>query len=155
VAGAVIVSGIEINTGGGAEVAAPTDKQQAQAKRGLGKASQRSSRRVLTTLLTPPPPLHRPQITYFVDARDGSEARHVHYSTVMPFGQVKDCDTQGVYDLTGWMNWRRQVCSCSCSCSCCCSCSAAPYPQHVIGCGAADRCSAEFQQQRRPPAVEA
>ena len=51
-AGAVIVSGIEINTGGGAEVAAPTDKQQVQAKRGLGKVSSRSSwRRVLATVL--------------------------------------------------------------------------------------------------------
>ena len=54
---------------------------------------------------TPPPP----QITYYVDARDGSESRCLHYSTVMPYGQVTDAATQQVYDLTSWMTWRRQV----------------------------------------------
>ena len=56
-----------------------------------------------------PPDTCPPQITYYVDARDGSEARCLHYSVVMPYGQVKDCATQQVHDLTSWMTWRRQV----------------------------------------------
>jgi hypothetical protein len=107
-AGAYIVSGIEINTGGGAEIAAPTDKQQPQAKRGLGTVNaSRASGCVFSRRRT----LTRRQITYYVDARDGSDARRLHYSTVMPYGQVKDAETQSVYDLTSWMTWRRQVCN--------------------------------------------
>jgi hypothetical protein len=50
-----------------------------------------------------------PQITYYVDARDGSDARRLHYSSVMPYGQVKDSETQSLHDLTSWMTWKRQV----------------------------------------------
>jgi hypothetical protein len=110
-AGAFIVSGIEINTGGGAGVAAPTDKQQPQAKRGLGTVTAPRRRPFWRCNLTPLLPCR--QITYYVDARDGSDARRLHHSAVLPYGQVKDSETQAVYDLTSWMTWRRQVPQCA------------------------------------------